>query len=93
MPNPIEVLLDPISLTVLALYAGLMAWEWLAPGRSLPTVRFWKLRGLNSFAVFFFLSSYPGASERVADMLRGRDVDSPAAGTGTGADVEALPST
>ena len=51
MPNPIEILLDPISLLVLALYAGVMLWEWLAPGRRLPTVRYWKLRGLTAFAL------------------------------------------
>lgn len=58
MPTPLEILLDPISLTILALYGGLMAWEALAPGRELPTVRGWKTRGLLSFTAFFYLSSY-----------------------------------
>lgn len=58
MPTPIEILLDPISLTVLAMYAGLMLWEALAPGRTLPRVRGWRLRGLASFAVFFYVASY-----------------------------------
>lgn len=58
MPTPIEILLDPISLGVLALYAGCMLWEALAPGRELPRVRGWVLRGLGSFAVYFYLSSY-----------------------------------
>lgn len=58
MPTPIEILLDPISLAVMAVYAGLMAWEWAAPGRQLPRIRGWKLRGLASFAVFFYLSTY-----------------------------------
>lgn len=58
MPHPIDLLLDPISLTVFAVYAALMLWEALFPARRLPRVRFWRLRGLAAFAVFFFLSSY-----------------------------------
>ncbi|MEJ2347318.1 MAG: sterol desaturase family protein [Gammaproteobacteria bacterium] len=58
MPTPLEILLDPISLTVLAMYAGLMLWEALAPGRPLPVVPGWRARALASFGVFFFLSSY-----------------------------------
>jgi sterol desaturase/sphingolipid hydroxylase (fatty acid hydroxylase superfamily) len=58
MPTPIDILLDPVSITALAIYASLMCWEWLAPGRALPTVRHWKLKGLAAFTVFFFLSSY-----------------------------------
>jgi sterol desaturase/sphingolipid hydroxylase (fatty acid hydroxylase superfamily) len=58
MPTPIEVLLDPLSLTVLALYAGLMAWESLFPARPLPRVRGWRLRGLASFGLYFYLSTY-----------------------------------
>ena len=58
MPTPIEILLDPISLGVLALYAAMMAWEAIAPGRQLPKVRGWVPRALASFAVYFYLSSY-----------------------------------
>ena len=58
MPTPLQILLDPISLLILASYAGLMAWEALWPGRPLPAIRGWKLRGLASFVVFFYLSSY-----------------------------------
>lgn len=58
MPTPIEILLDPISLIVIAMYLGLMIWEGLFPARPLPEVRFWKLKGLTAFAVFFYLSSY-----------------------------------
>jgi sterol desaturase/sphingolipid hydroxylase (fatty acid hydroxylase superfamily) len=58
MPTPIEILLDPISLGVLALYAALMLWEALAPGRKLTRVRGWIPRALGSFAVYFYLSSY-----------------------------------
>ena len=58
MPTPLEILLDPISLIALAMYLGLMVWEALSPARPLPKVKNWKLRGLTSFAVFFYLSSY-----------------------------------
>src|SRR5215470_480319 len=58
MPSPIDLLLDPISLAVFALYAALIAWEALAPARALPRVPGWKLRGLAAFAGYFFLSSY-----------------------------------
>jgi sterol desaturase/sphingolipid hydroxylase (fatty acid hydroxylase superfamily) len=58
MPTPLEILLDPISLGVLALYGALMLWEALAPGRKLPKVKGWIPRALGSFAVYFYLSSY-----------------------------------
>lgn len=58
MPTPLEILLDPISLGVLALYGGMMLWEALAPARDLPKVRGWHLRALGAFAVYFYLSSY-----------------------------------
>lgn len=58
MPTPLQILLDPISLIVLALYAGLMMWEGLAPGRTLPVIRYWRLKGLTAFVAFFYLSTY-----------------------------------
>ena len=58
MPTPLEIIMDPISLTALAMYAGLMLWEAMFPATRLPKVKNWKLRGLTSFAVYFFLSSY-----------------------------------
>jgi sterol desaturase/sphingolipid hydroxylase (fatty acid hydroxylase superfamily) len=58
MPTPLEILLDPVSLGVIALYAALMLWEALAPARALPQVRGWIPRALASFAVYFYLSSY-----------------------------------
>ncbi|MBT34321.1 MAG: fatty acid hydroxylase [Thalassobius sp.] len=58
MPTPIEILLDPISLIVIAMYMGLMIWEALFPARKLPYVKNWKLKGIAAFAIYFFLSSY-----------------------------------
>lgn len=58
MPNPLDILLDPISLCILAIYAALMAGEALFPGRKLPHVKYWRLKGILSFFFFFYLSSY-----------------------------------
>ena len=58
LPTPLELLLDPISIVVLSIYAGLMLWEALFPARKLPSVKNWKLKGMVSFFTFFFLSSY-----------------------------------
>jgi len=58
MPTPVELLLDPVSLAVLAIYGALMLWEALAPARRLPAVSFWRTRGLAAFAAYFLLSSY-----------------------------------
>lgn len=58
MPTPIEILLDPISLGVIGLYATLLLWEAIAPARALPVVNGWRLRAAISFAVYFYLSSY-----------------------------------
>lgn len=58
MPTPFEVLSDPISLSILAIYALLILWEGAFPARSLPNVRWWRVRGIASFFAFFFLSTY-----------------------------------
>jgi len=58
MPTPIELLLDPISMAILALYAGLWLAEALWPGRTLPHVPGARARGLAWFALYFFGSSY-----------------------------------
>lgn len=58
MPSPIDVLLDPISLTVFALYAALILWEHFFPARDLPPTPAWRMRGLAAFVLFFALSTY-----------------------------------
>lgn len=58
MPTPLEILLDPISLGVIALYVTLMLVEAIAPGRKLERIRGWIPRTLSSFGVYFYLSSY-----------------------------------
>lgn len=58
LPTPIEVLLDPLSLIILGLYVLLIVWEAILPARKLPKVKYWKLRGLTFFTIFFFVASY-----------------------------------
>lgn len=58
MPTPIDILLDPVTLAVLGLFSGLMLWERLAPGRTLPPVHGWLPRALASFALYLMLSAY-----------------------------------
>lgn len=58
MPNPLEILLDPVSLYILGLYATLILWEAFLPARKLPKIRYWKIKGIISFFFFFFLSTY-----------------------------------
>lgn len=58
MPTPIDVLLDPISLAVMAIFALLIAWEALTPARPLPRIRGWRLRGLAAFLVYTMVSTY-----------------------------------
>lgn len=58
MPTPVEILLDPLSLIIIAMYIGLMIWEALFPARELPYVKYWKIKGLTAFVIFFYLSSY-----------------------------------
>ena len=58
MPTPLQLILDPISLAVFALFSALIALEALFPARRLPPVRGWWLKGLAAFVVYFFVSSY-----------------------------------
>jgi sterol desaturase/sphingolipid hydroxylase (fatty acid hydroxylase superfamily) len=58
VPTPLQILLDPVSLTVLGLYGALILLEALFPARILPQVKGWRTRALVVFACYFFLSSY-----------------------------------
>ena len=58
MPTPLEILLDPVSLYILAMYFILIVWEAVFPAHQLPYIAFWKLKGILFFFMFFFLSSY-----------------------------------
>jgi sterol desaturase/sphingolipid hydroxylase (fatty acid hydroxylase superfamily) len=58
MPTPLEILLDPVALTVIGIYAGLMAVEALFPARPLPVAKYWRARGIAAFLAYMLLSSY-----------------------------------
>lgn len=58
MPSPVDILLDPISLSILAMYGLLMLWEGVFPARKLPAIRWWRAKGIAFFFAFFFLSTY-----------------------------------
>jgi sterol desaturase/sphingolipid hydroxylase (fatty acid hydroxylase superfamily) len=58
MPTPLDLLADPVTLTMLAMFATLALAEHFFPGRPLPRVPGWRTRALAVFAVYFLLSSY-----------------------------------
>ncbi|OGT70810.1 MAG: fatty acid hydroxylase [Gammaproteobacteria bacterium RIFCSPLOWO2_02_FULL_57_10] len=58
MPSPLELIFNPVSYIVFAIYATLMLWEFLFPARVLPQIKWWRTRGMLSFICYFFLSSY-----------------------------------
>jgi sterol desaturase/sphingolipid hydroxylase (fatty acid hydroxylase superfamily) len=58
MPSPLELLLDPLTLSVVGLFAMLALWEALLPARRLPHVRFWRTKGLLAFVAFLAVSTY-----------------------------------
>lgn len=57
-PTPLEIILDPLSLIILSIYAALMIWEAIFPARKLPHIKYWRIKGMLFFSFFFFLSSY-----------------------------------
>ena len=54
MPTPLEILLDPISLIILAIYGALMLWEAFFPGRPLPEIKYWRFKGLLRLCLLLF---------------------------------------
>ncbi|MDO5970150.1 sterol desaturase family protein [Flavivirga aquimarina] len=58
LPSPLEILTDPVSLIVYAIFGGLFIWEQLFPARALPSIKFWKLRGLLFFLAYMLLTTY-----------------------------------
>lgn len=58
MPTPLDLVLNPISWIVFAIYAVLLLAEALFPGRPLPRVRGWRAMGFAAFVAYFLLSAY-----------------------------------
>lgn len=58
MPTPLDLLCDPVTLTAIGLYIGLLVWETLAPARRLPAVAGWRIRTLIGFLAYLMISGY-----------------------------------
>ena len=57
-PSPWAILSDPLSLIVYAILGGLFLWETFFPARTLPKMKFWKIKGLLFFIVYLLLTTY-----------------------------------
>ena len=57
-PTPLQIILEPASIIIISIFFILMIAEELFPGRTLPKIKFWKLKGISAFIIYFFLSSY-----------------------------------
>ena len=44
MPGPVEILFDPLSLVVFALYGAFVLVEAVFPARELPKIAGWRIR-------------------------------------------------
>lgn len=58
MPTPLELLLQPVSLSILGIFVALLVAESLRPARILPSSPWWRSRTLLAFVGYFLLSSY-----------------------------------
>lgn len=58
LPSPFQILKDPASIIVISIFFVLMIAEELFPGRPLPKIKYWKMKGIFAFVFYFFLSSY-----------------------------------
>jgi sterol desaturase/sphingolipid hydroxylase (fatty acid hydroxylase superfamily) len=58
LPTPFQIVSDPVSMIIIGIFLCLLIAEALFPGRPLPKIPYWKLKGICAFIVFFFLSSY-----------------------------------
>lgn len=58
MPTPFEILLDPISLILLAIYGALITIEFIMPNSPLKKIEGWFVKSTLVFVVYFYLSTY-----------------------------------
>ncbi|MCW3160369.1 sterol desaturase family protein [Chryseobacterium oryctis] len=58
LPTPWQVLADPASIIVISIFFVLMMVEEIFPGRKLPNIKFWRIKGITAFVIYFFLSTY-----------------------------------
>lgn len=58
LPTPWQILIDPASIIVISIFLVLVIAEAVIPARKLPIVKYWKLKGITAFFIYFFISSY-----------------------------------
>jgi sterol desaturase/sphingolipid hydroxylase (fatty acid hydroxylase superfamily) len=58
LPTPLQILKDPASIIVISIFLILLIAEELFPGRPLPKIKHWKIKGILAFVIYFFLSTY-----------------------------------
>jgi sterol desaturase/sphingolipid hydroxylase (fatty acid hydroxylase superfamily) len=58
LPTPIDIILDPLTHYIVAMYVILIIWEAFFPARKLIDIPYWKVKGIAVFIFYFFLSSY-----------------------------------
>ncbi|OKY26964.1 sterol desaturase family protein [Thalassotalea sp. PP2-459] len=58
MPTPIEILIDPLSLMLLSIYATLIVVETIHPGQPQKKVKGWIPKTMFVFIIYFYLSTY-----------------------------------
>lgn len=58
MPSPLEILLDPVSISVISIFITLILVERLFPARALAKTKNWKTRSLLVFVIYFYLATY-----------------------------------
>jgi sterol desaturase/sphingolipid hydroxylase (fatty acid hydroxylase superfamily) len=54
----LDILRDPVSQYLIAIYVLLILWEAIFPARELVAIKYWKVKGIAVFLFYFFLSSY-----------------------------------
>ena len=58
LPTPWQILIDPASIIVISIFFILVIAEAIFPARNLPDIKFWQIKGITAFFLFFFISSY-----------------------------------
>src|SRR5688500_16281911 len=58
LPTPLDILRDPLTHYIVAMYVVLVVWEAFFPARKPVAVKYWKIKGKAVFIFYFFLSSY-----------------------------------
>ncbi len=49
---------DPASVIVISIYFVLVIAEAVIPAKKLPTIKYWRIMGISTFFIYFFVSSY-----------------------------------